>query len=480
MQTDVRQPLASFYGWCVNCLVAVGLCSRQTAQCSLPLLTNQLQSENCMLSGFAEVVITPPDNHCLIAGYALRPATGVHDDLYASAVYFDDGVTQAALVSYDVLAMERELIAVLKGAVERELGLARENIFFSCTHTHEGPEVRERKFRDRWYGEERPDYLDGYIEFLCARTVEAIAAAKANAQPVDLLVNRAYVDENMNRRFFLSDEHYLGVPGHKHLVPVTYEHTDKELGILVFCPEGTRQACGMIVNYTVHPLTAGAVAPLLSADIPGVVRELVSESLQCPCCYTTGAAGDNHPKGPEAGFAETRRVGQVLATEAVKRAYDAHKVEGPLRVHTLTRSVPLRLRTREEFEQIPLHGAGEGAITGNLCRVEKPGEVVDVEFALLAIGPVLFIGVPGELVAELGSVLKWFSPFKRTYILYQGTDSLDYIAHPNAYLWGGFETLCGQLSPAAVRPLINAILDAAEELAVTAGVPGTLVVQKDR
>ncbi|MCX6048202.1 MAG: hypothetical protein NT075_24135, partial [Chloroflexi bacterium] len=74
------------------------------------------------------------------------------------------------------------------------------------------------------------------------------------------------------------------------------------------------------------------------------------------------------------------------------------------------------------------------------------------------------IGVPGELVAELGSVLKWFSPFKRAYIMYQATDSFDYIAHPNAYLWGGFETMCGQLTPAAARPLINAILDAAEEL----------------
>lgn len=428
-----------------------------------------------MLTGFAEVVITPPNHDCLIAGYSLRPATGVHDPLYASAVYFDDGETQAALVSYDILAMERELIAVLKGALRGEVGLKLDNIFFSCTHTHEGPEVRERKFRGGWSGEARPDYLDPYIEFLSARTVEAVLAAQANAQPVDLLVNRAYVDENMNRRFFLSNEQYLGVPGNKSLVPVTHEHADKELGILAFCPEGTRQPSGLIVNYAVHPLTAGAVAPLLSADIPGVVRDLVRESLQCPTCYTTGAAGDNHPKAPEAGFAETRRVGQVLATETMKRAYDAHKIEGPLRVHTLTRSVPLRMRTRAEFEQI--EGATEGGIDGNLARVEQPGAMVDVEFALLAVGPVLFIGVPGELVAELGSVLKWFSPFKRAYVLYQGTDSFDYIAHPNAYLWGGFETMCGQLSPAAARPLINAILDAAEELAVRAQVPGALVAQ---
>ncbi len=51
------------------------------------------------------------------------------------------------------------------------------------------------------------------------------------------------------------------------------------------------------------------------------------------------------------------------------------------------------------------------------------------------------------MLAELGSVLKWFSPFKRTYIMYQATESLDYIAHPNAFLWGGFEIVCAQLSP---------------------------------
>jgi hypothetical protein len=136
-----------------------------------------------------------------------------------------------------------------------------------------------------------------------------------------------------------------------------------------------------------------------------------------------------------------------------------------LRLRSLTRTVSLQLRTRAEFEQIPTTGMGERVIDDNLCRVEQPGATVAVEFSLLALGPVLLVGVPGELVAELGSVLKWFSPFQYTYILYQATDSLDYIAHPNAYLWGGFEAFCGQLSPGAVRPLINAILDAAEQMA---------------
>ncbi|MCB0184956.1 MAG: neutral/alkaline non-lysosomal ceramidase N-terminal domain-containing protein [Caldilineaceae bacterium] len=418
-----------------------------------------------MHAGFAEIVITPPNADCLLAGYALFPATGVHDDLYASALYLVEGDHHAVLISYDLLAMEKALIARLKAAICARFPIQPEAILFTCTHTHEGPEVRERKFRDRWYGEERPAYLDGYLALLTEKTVEVAQIAAAACRPFHLRVNRAHVDENMNRRFFLPNGNYLGVPDHKDLIPITHGHTDKELGILAFCTPGTRRPFGLFLNYAMHPLTAGQSSSLISADVPGVVRALIKESTDCLPIYTTGAAGDNHPKAPEAGFAETRRVGAVLATAAMMRAYDAHHVMEPLSMRTLTRSVPLQLRTRAEFEQIPATGMGERVIDENLCRVEAPGTTVDVEFSLLAIGPVLLIGVPGELDSELGSVLKWFSPFQYTYILYQATDSLDYIAHPNAYRWGGFEAFCGQLSPGTARPLINAILDAAEALA---------------
>ncbi len=216
--------------------------------------------------------------------------------------------------------------------------------------------VRERKFRDRWYGEERPDYLDGYLDELCAHSAHVAQAAMAAAQECHMIVNRAYVDENMNRRFFLSNEQYLGVPGNKHLVPVTTEYADKELGILAFCPSGSDHPLGMLVNYTMHPLTAGYTSALISADVPGVVRDTIKESVQCLTCYITGATGDNHPKAPEAGFTETRRVGQVLGTAAITRTYDGLRVPEPLRLKCLTRSVPLKLRTYAEFEQIPLNG----------------------------------------------------------------------------------------------------------------------------
>jgi len=180
-----------------------------------------------------------------------------------------------------------------------------------------------------------------------------------------------------------------------------------------------------------------------------VVRAIVKESTGCPLCYITGAAGDNHPKASEGGFAETRRVGQVLATETIRRSYDGFHVTEPS-ICNADALYPLRYRTWEDFQRIPLKGMHAGVLTENYKRVESPGAEIDVEFSLLAIGPVLFIGVPGEMLAELGSVLKWFSPFKRTYIMYQATESLDYIAHPNAF--------CGAVSrsPApSCRPILS-------------------------
>ena len=324
---------------------------------------------------------------------------------------------------------------------------------------------RERRFRDGWYGEERPEYLDEYIEYLCDRTENVARAAVVAAQPCDLLVNQTCVDENVNRRLFLSDERYIALPGNKHLLPAATGYADKELGILAFCAVGSRRPFGLIVNYTVHPLTAGALSGQLSADIPGVVRRVVGESMGCPVCYVTGACGDNHPKAPESGFGETERVGTALATQTMARTYDAYRIpEDQMRLRCLTGAVTARQRTWQEFLQLPLFEREAEVLRQNLCRVEEPGAEIDVAFSLLAIGPVLFIGIPGELLSELGATLKWFSPFKRTYIMYQSTDSLDYLPHPNAFLWGGFETWCGQLSPTAIRPLINAILDAAEEL----------------
>jgi len=419
-----------------------------------------------MKAGFAEIVITPPDGKCFIAGYGPGvESTGVHDDLYASAVYFEDGDRRAVLVSYDIIGYDAHPYRKLKDSIAKAAGIAEDCVFLTCTHTHEGPD--NRKFVR---GEPNPGYSEEYTDFLADRSAEVVKLAVSQPREFNLGVNRSYVDENMNRRLFLNEE-YRYPSRSVDLLPIAhiYAHADKELGMLYFFPtegeytflwgKGDWHPFGAIANYSMHPLTAGRVSRLISADVPGVLRKLVRESLECPLCYITGAAGDNHPKSPNTGFEETRRVGGILGSEIIQRCSDAFMVPEPLGLKCGSYSVTLNYVTPEEYEAIPVTESSR-----ERKEFHRPGEPVEVEYTLLAIGPVLFIGVPGELVSELGSVLKWFSPFKRTYIMYNATPNFGYISHPNAYEWGGYEPSSTRLSPKSVRPLINHILDSMENL----------------
>ena len=102
-------------------------------------------------------------------------------------------------------------------------------IFFTCTHTHEGPELRWSRTT---LGGKEPsslDYLDAYVQSLASRVAAATVEAESKAQECTLTVNRAFVHENMNRRFFLNDDRGLFIPRFKDLTPIAYGHTDAEL-----------------------------------------------------------------------------------------------------------------------------------------------------------------------------------------------------------------------------------------------------------
>ena len=63
----------------------------------------------------------------------------------------------------------------------------------------------------------------------------------------------------------------------------------------------------------------------------------------------------------------------------------------------------------------------------------------EMELQLLAIGDIALVGVPGEIVTELGLEIKWHSPFKRTFIAYCATDYFGYMSTANQVAAGGYE-----------------------------------------
>ncbi|MBR2873945.1 MAG: hypothetical protein IKB99_10655, partial [Lentisphaeria bacterium] len=70
-----------------------------------------------------------------------------------------------------------------------------------------------------------------------------------------------------------------------------------------------------------------------------------------------------------------------------------------------------------------------------------------------------FVGVPGEVLAELGQEIKWHSPFRKTFILYDSTAYFDYICHGNAFISGGYEAWSQLCDSRGGLQMVNAAVD---------------------
>ncbi len=84
--------------------------------------------------------------------------------------------------------------------------------------------------------------------------------------------------------------------------------------------------------------------------------------------------------------------------------------------------------------------------------------------SLLGIGPVLLAGFPGEPVSELGAMIKWPSPFLKSYMLFMGTEFAGYFPTRNQFYWGGYEPNTPLFARGTGEQMVQRILSVAQRL----------------
>jgi hypothetical protein len=408
-----------------------------------------------MLVGVARETINPELGQCL-CGYGCRPCTGIHDDLSVTALYLADGSREALLLVYDLIGLRASTQEIVRRAVARETGVKAGGVFLACTHVHSAPDPLDRlPVTD----EPNPDCRADYLGRLPGGSARAAVRAKAGAEDCELRYNFADVAENMNRRFTFPDRRYLYIPDNKQLVGQSREYVDRELGIVAFRKRGTpNRYKAVLTNYTCHPLCVGNSSNLATADYQGVLRRRVEETFEgCLCVATTGAAGDNHPLMPEGGFATAEAMGTILARHAILRCYDSVSADYDAALRLAWRKVKVPFKDEATRAMLP-----EGASR----RRPLPTKRKDCEVAvsLLGIGPILFAGFPGEPMAELGAMLKWSSPFLKSYVLFTATECLGYFPTANQFYWGGYEANSTGFACGTGERLVGGVLDAARGL----------------
>ena len=406
-------------------------------------------------AGIAKVDITPPVG-VRMAGFSGRtlPSLAVHDPLWARALVLDDGARRAGLVSLDLLYASEDLVARVREAAASGSGIPADGLLIASTHTHSGPaDAGDEATKDeRAYWSSLPDKL-----------TQVISQAAAALQPARLGVASGWCAVGINRR--------EKVPGGR--IELGRNHFgvfDTELGVVRLEGAGGRPI-GAVMNYACHPVCLMADNYLISADYPGFARYLLEERLGGGMAiFFNGACGNVNPReaavdhGMASGsnFRTTERAGENVAQEAA-RVWGKAAVADDVTLAFARRTISLpanyerALRTAEaavaEAERQAALPAPEETpyvtwryrpslerAKARLARVRERGSApITCEIQAIRVGPVAFLGWPGEIFCELGMAAKQGSPFRPTYVIGYANGSVGYVPTPEAFGEGGYE-----------------------------------------
>ena len=395
-----------------------------------------------------EQVITP-EVGTTIAGYGAFDKTFRKEgELVVSMLAMDDGKHTALILGFDLIGMDEELIDRIRHEAAQALDTPEEFVILSCTHTHEGPHTRSLA--------EHPEVFNvPYVEQLMVWVLEGIEKLKNAFIEVDTFFYSMKVDANTNRRFERRDNTTKFFPHCRDMEALAEGFKDQELGMLLFFEKGTRMPVEVLVNYAAHPLAThapGLGSHTLSPDYPGYLRQFIKYESGADCIFLSGAAGDMFPKESEMGQGAAERMAKQLASAVMlalcdaRRQPDRFKIENPELKALITRvEVNRRMDNPRELGGLPPYYRGK--------------DVFSLPMQFLSVGDVAFVGVPGEMLAELGQEIKWHSPFRKTFILYCSTAYFDYLCHGNALVSGGYEAWSQLFDSRGGLKLVNAAVD---------------------
>ena len=408
-------------------------------------------------AGFGVECITP-DRPTWMAGFAARDhhSEGKYQDLWAKALFLDDGDTSLAVVTADLVGYDEHIVAAVREAVQERLGMPSDSVLLNCSHTHCGPVIRDPAIT--CYPERDEEYLTRLIGKLTA-IVEHAANTREQAT---LTFGVGACTLSVNRR--------RPAPDGAVMQPYPPGPTDPEVAILeIEAPS----AGAILFSYACHPTTMGGY--LIGGDYPGFAQAfLEAEFPGKHAMFLSGCHGDLKPRnvggdglfrsGPlevVEGFG--RELSQAVLTA---RALPLEAVEGPLRACSDVLELPLAdPPTDEELgEAKSSDSAYLAAWAERLLAAREAGDewptTRPLEVQVLQIGDVTIVGLAGEVCVEYALRIK--SDLGGRVIVAGYSNALaGYIAPASAFHLGGYEVdrsfIYGP-GPAPYRPEIESLI----------------------
>lgn len=419
-------------------------------------------------AGAAKRSIVPPFP-TQMGGYFDRKDnfTGVSRPVLVRALVCENDDTGLVIAVADLIAVSRQLVDGVRENVAKSTGLKPENILVSATHSHSAPSGFHGS------GLLGPAEDTRLTDFLVAEISGAIIDAHGAMRPAAL---------------GFSYGHLAGVTVNRQQ---NNDVVDTDVGVLKVQEKGTRNTIATLANFTGHPVILGGDNLLLSCEYPGVACETVENVVGGVALFTQGACGDVTMKRSGPPFDEVTRIGHVVAGTIIATSEQITPGdETALRAHWEPVTVaPRALPTPEAAEAAiavaeAAHKAAVDAgkpeyIVKELSReisaskttasvakaaAERPDSLqaaTQASVHVMQIGPMVAVGIPGEIFVEYGLELKRrvAQDVNRPMILVgYANDYIGYIITPRADATGGYEKAISRVAPTAGRTLTEAAM----------------------
>lgn len=419
---------------------------------------------NLLKAGFSRVNITPMMGIELVGYYFKRPAEGVLDDLEINALALSTGDSKVLILSIDNEGLQREVTTDYRKCISVQTGLPMEAIYIHSTHSHTAPIVKkdtEVEIENEYY-----NFLRRKVVDVSKNALDDLKAAKMG-WGIGKAPNISFV-----RRYRMKDGSSQTNPGINNPDVVEPLGTvDDNVYVLRFDREDGENL--VLVNFANHPDSVGGNK--VSADWPGFARKTVEKVLDgTKCIVLNGAQGDiNHVNVyPSGGYMNDIRMdfdgprsykhseylGRVV-TAGVLQAFDKVKyvdvdsLKYKQRMIRVASNMPSSEQLTEAHRINELHNAGRDSELGysgmmlttivaearRMVRLEHGPKFFEMELSILAIGDVVFAGIPGEPFAGIGREIRETEEWELVLVTCLTNGKHGYFPTKEAYDEGGYE-----------------------------------------
>jgi hypothetical protein len=340
--------------------------------------------------GIATADITP-EGPVWLEGFAARKeiSRGVHRNLTATCVVFDNGATRLAFVALDLLWITEKQLEDLRASA-REAGIPPRHLMINFSHTHYGPGIGDERNAE-------------YAGLFGSRTGPLIRMALDDLRPAVLDYTVGSCTMGVNRR-------QRDGEGRVNFRPEPRNPIDPDVPILRVCsPEGAVRA--VIFGYACHPTSITSVDEwfLVSTDYPGYARDWIAAAYPgCTPVFLQGCGADVKPRYTSPDESGYGRYGYVLLDPLATLAELGHELGRAVVTALMVPPGPVPADRPGALSEaaaspVPLAGMTETVEIANK-NPEKPPK--RLEMGAWRLGDLYLFGSQGEIGSRIGMRIK--------------------------------------------------------------------------